>query len=523
MSVIARRGSSVLEAARAHRAPKGTLGTFARFGSTPRPSRRAGLALLALLAVLGACRTEPPVARLSAGETREAELDLTRASEARYALDVPAGLARLEIVLDSSDADLDLAVAPPGDPEHEHVLTCDAGTARFALDRTSEPPLVAGAWSVRIAWPLRSAPRGVKRVLDRVGYGLETRAYRPSEPRVLAPDELVLGHVSRENGGAAWFAIDVPESATHLRVDIVDTPGDLDLALGRAPATSEPAGEALAQNVWGREGIVLERGAEEHPLAPGRWYATVFDPHDGDAPIPFTLRARFSAEPAAADLALPPSFATSEDAALGFPLAAIVELETEEGGGSGTLLTPDGWILTNAHVVALRGGGTAEQAVVSMTLDPARPPRELFRAKVAASDDELDLALLQIQSGFLGDALAPNRAFPTIELGPGAALRMGEPLRVVGFPDTGGLGTRVTISVTSGVVAGFDAVPAGRVIKTDAEITSGNSGGAALDARGRLVGVPTSRVENGSGQLGYVHPIEWIPAAWLARMGLARR
>jgi S1-C subfamily serine protease len=54
------------------------------------------------------------------------------------------------------------------------------------------------------------------------------------------------------------------------------------------------------------------------------------------------------------------------------------------------------------------------------------------------------------------------------------------------------------------------------LIKTDAEITSGNSGGAALDEHGRLIGVPSSVVENGSGQIGYVHPIESMPGEWRA-------
>jgi S1-C subfamily serine protease len=48
-------------------------------------------------------------------------------------------------------------------------------------------------------------------------------------------------------------------------------------------------------------------------------------------------------------------------------------------------------------------------------------------------------------------------------------------------------------------------------MKTDAEITTGNSGGAALDERGRLVGVPTSMVELGSGQVAYVHPLDALP------------
>jgi S1-C subfamily serine protease len=57
------------------------------------------------------------------------------------------------------------------------------------------------------------------------------------------------------------------------------------------------------------------------------------------------------------------------------------------------------------------------------------------------------------------------------------------------------------------------------VIKTDAEITSGNSGGAAVDAEGRLIGIPASTIENGAGQIGFVHPVALVPEAWRVHFG----
>jgi S1-C subfamily serine protease len=76
----------------------------------------------------------------------------------------------------------------------------------------------------------------------------------------------------------------------------------------------------------------------------------------------------------------------------------------------------------------------------------------------------------------------------------------------------------VTITATRGIVSGFERADFGRLIKTDAEITRGNSGGAAIDERGLLIGVPSSTVENGSGQIGYVHPIDALPPSWRARI-----
>jgi S1-C subfamily serine protease len=101
-------------------------------------------------------------------------------------------------------------------------------------------------------------------------------------------------------------------------------------------------------------------------------------------------------------------------------------------------------------------------------------------------------------------------------MGDADGLDVGDPIWLVGYPSTGGQGSRVTITCTRGVVSGFEASDFGYVIKTDAEITSGNSGGAALDDEGRLVGVPTSLVELGSGQLAFVHPLSAMPEEWLA-------
>ena len=84
----------------------------------------------------------------------------------------------------------------------------------------------------------------------------------------------------------------------------------------------------------------------------------------------------------------------------------------------------------------------------------------------------------------------------------------------LGNAATGGEGSRVTIHATRGIVAGFEHGSVGNLIKTDASITQGNSGGAAVDADGKLVGIPTSTVENGSGQSGFVRPIGLLPPAW---------
>jgi S1-C subfamily serine protease len=130
---------------------------------------------------------------------------------------------------------------------------------------------------------------------------------------------------------------------------------------------------------------------------------------------------------------------------------------------------------------------------------------------------------VHVRTGFYGQPLPDGYRFPTVAIGDPDALAIGDPIWLVGYPSTGGQGSRVTITCTRGVVSGYESADFGPVLKTDAEITTGNSGGAALDERGRIVGVPTSLVEVGSGQVAYVHPLNALPAEWRDLLGAKAR
>jgi S1-C subfamily serine protease len=142
------------------------------------------------------------------------------------------------------------------------------------------------------------------------------------------------------------------------------------------------------------------------------------------------------------------------------------------GGGSGVVITPDGFMLTSAHVVA--GSDGRVEAIVG--------GREV-RAEVVGADPLSDLAVLR------GDALDLSPA----ELGDAEALRVGQLVVAIGNPN-GFAG-----SVTAGVVSALGRdlpVRAGRivenVIQTDAALNPGNSGGALADGRGCVVGINTA-------------------------------
>jgi S1-C subfamily serine protease len=158
-----------------------------------------------------------------------------------------------------------------------------------------------------------------------------------------------------------------------------------------------------------------------------------------------------------------------------------------QGGGSGVVIAPDGYLLTSAHVVD--GSGTGVRA--------SFPDGRSFDAEVVGSDPLSDLAVIRTAGGDL----------PSAELGDAADLRVGQLVVAIGNP----LG--FTGSVTAGVVSALGrSLPTqarGRlvenVIQTDAALNPGNSGGALADGLGRVVGINTAVAGVG---LGLAVPID---------------
>ncbi len=168
--------------------------------------------------------------------------------------------------------------------------------------------------------------------------------------------------------------------------------------------------------------------------------------------------------------------------------------------GSGTVISSDGLILTNAHLITPGQGYRPDIWVVGITDDPALPPEDKYYADPLVVDEDLDIAVLQIITDLHYKPVRPSEMnLQVVPMGDSNQLRLGDPLIVIGYPGIGG----ETITLTRGDVGGFTAsnqYGERSFIKTSAAISGGTSGGTALDATGHMVAIPTQLGNGGSNE-----------------------
>ncbi|WP_287927473.1 trypsin-like peptidase domain-containing protein [Diaphorobacter sp.] len=173
--------------------------------------------------------------------------------------------------------------------------------------------------------------------------------------------------------------------------------------------------------------------------------------------------------------------------------------QAQTGLGSGVIISPDGYILTNNHVVE-----SADEIEVTLT-DSRRA-----RATVIGTDPETDLAVLKVDLDKL----------PVIVLGDSDQLAVGDQVLAIGNPF--GVGQ----TVTSGIVSALGRSQLGintfeNFIQTDAAINPGNSGGALVDVNGNLMGINTAIYSRSGGSMGIGFAIP-VSTAKLVLDGIVR-
>jgi 2-alkenal reductase len=171
--------------------------------------------------------------------------------------------------------------------------------------------------------------------------------------------------------------------------------------------------------------------------------------------------------------------------------------------GSGFVVSKDGLVLTNSHVITSAGESDSEDIVVARTVYVQFRDGERLPAKVVGWDPFTDVAVVRVERG--GHALKP------VPLGDSKRVVVGEPVAAIGSP----FGNESSLSVgvvsatnrsISSLTSVYNVVDA---IQTDAPINRGNSGGPLFDARGRVVGVNAQiRSESGNNEgVGFAIPI----------------
>ena len=181
------------------------------------------------------------------------------------------------------------------------------------------------------------------------------------------------------------------------------------------------------------------------------------------------------------------------------PGVVSVDVTSEEagpGGGSGFVLDEGGHIVTNQHVVE-----GAEEISVRFASGVREP------AELVGEDASTDVAVIRVD--------APESLLRPLTLGDSAALGVGDPVIAIGNP------LNVGISVTTGIVSGLERpieapndFTISNAVQTDAAISSGNSGGPLLDARGTVIGI-NSQVASAGSQgvaqgVGFAVPIDTV-------------
>ncbi len=154
--------------------------------------------------------------------------------------------------------------------------------------------------------------------------------------------------------------------------------------------------------------------------------------------------------------------------------------------GSGFIISADGFVVTNNHVVSPNNRATLEEITVTM------PDGTEYEADLIGADASSDLAVLKIKA---------NRTFPFVKFGDSARTRVGEWVVAIGNPF--GLGGTVTSGIVSAVYRNTGQGGAyDRYIQTDASINRGNSGGPLFDMQGNVIGINNAIFSPSGGSVG---------------------
>jgi serine protease Do len=171
---------------------------------------------------------------------------------------------------------------------------------------------------------------------------------------------------------------------------------------------------------------------------------------------------------------------------------SVVAIQHESAGGSGFIITPDGYILSNGHVV--RGNDDEDPTQPAKSITVILNDEQKYPAKVIGFSMDPDVSLLKIEA---------NHPLQPVQFGDSRHVQIGQRCFAVGMP----LGLKRTF--TRGILSNTERTDLGtetKVFQTDAAINPGNSGGPLFDSNGRVLGLNTY-ASSGANNLGFTIPI----------------
>lgn len=205
------------------------------------------------------------------------------------------------------------------------------------------------------------------------------------------------------------------------------------------------------------------------------------------------------------------------------PFRAIAKIRTftqdheydmvDLGYGSGIIINSSGLLLTNNHVIEVKSDFDSSELeasyMVCLPLNMIDEPDCSYTAKLISKNEKLDIALLQIESI---SGLSSLTSFPYLELSQVDTTNINDPVTAIGYPEIGG----ASVTTTQGIISGKTEKYEKKWIKTDAVISFGSSGGAALNSSNKVIGITSAGHSDLLGSLGYIINIasvnEWVIA-----------
>lgn len=313
----------------------------------------------------------------------------------------------------------------------------------------------------------------------------------------------------------AYYALDLPPTATALRVDVFECDTDVDLYLfAGLPDYRLDRAVLKGETYAGCETVLLDENSKPRFNPNERYFLLIYDRHPSAATgtVSFSVEAGLNPSYAARrSMTLPVRDEDPRKNAVG----ATVEILCEQSTGTGFIISPKGYVLTALHVLKRADGTYSRTVIGAVNLDIRKPAAERFRLKMVASDEAHDIALLKIDSLLFGAYPTELTTLPSFSLSNRSRAEMGDVLLTLGYPKSGGTASKNSVKMARGILSGYENRGGVGYIISDIKADAGNSGGPVFDSLYRIVGISQSLLQSDYSYLLSIYPIDALPSSWL--------